>query len=381
MRCCNVPQDFSERNLISHDFSGQNLAESKFVKANLRSANFSNASLINADFTEADLTDADFTNANLSGAIMYGAKLSNTRLFATDLGFPDNIASVYVDELMLANLRGIRLPRIDLPKKSFSKYDLTSADLQHANLMNSDHSFANFSSANLEGIKLCSCNLKNVNFSNANLKNADLSYSDLSGSNFSNANLSGANLTQSKIIDANFDGVDENTIQSILSVSFQPKLSESDLEVSQLLDAIRTVEYSASMKVDLKHIQIFPNKSEIGDVAFFVEAFYGSKRFAKLISGGNFDFYSNDSSAYVLSIRFKKLDTKLSDILMNIIRQTYQKRFHIFPSSSSIGAYWMTDNVNDSFASEILKKILINFVKDFYGSNGNIPIHSEPSNL
>jgi hypothetical protein len=139
-------------------------------------------------------------------------------------------------------------------------------------------------------------------------------------------------------------------------------IGESELKA--LFDEIKKIEFSASMHVDPLLVSLYPNKQMDNMINLSSSAFKGDKRIAKLISGGTLDFYDGDSPAYILSIRHNNTDAKIIDSLLNNIRNSYPKKFTIFPSKISIGAYWVTDNVSDSFATEILKRVITNFVVD-----------------
>ena len=59
---------------------------------------------------------------------------------------------------------------------------------------------------------------------------------------------------------------------------------------------------------------------------------------------------------------------KLSDILIKIIRLSFPKKFSLYQTDFSIGAYWIKDKVSDQFATDILKKIITAMSKEFYDS-------------
>lgn len=68
----------------------------------------------------------------------------------------------------------------------------------------------------------------------------------------------------------------------------------------------------------------------------------------------------------VSRLRKNNLSMKLSDILMKIIRLSFPKKFIIYQTDFSIGAYWITDNVSDQFATDILKRIITTIAREFY---------------
>ena len=99
-----------------------------------------------------------------------------------------------------------------------------------------------------------------------------------------------------------------------------------------------------------------------GDVHFNMIAFQGEEKFAKMVSGGNFDFYDNDAPAYILNIKFDEINKNLQDTLIGVIRRTFPKKFQIFPSNYSIGAYWINDLITEENASYYLRRIIENYL-------------------
>ena len=99
-----------------------------------------------------------------------------------------------------------------------------------------------------------------------------------------------------------------------------------------------------------------------GNIHFGITAFQGEDKFAKMVSGGNFDFYDNDAPAYILQIKFDGINEKLQETLVNVIRSTFPKKFQIFPSNYSIGAYWINDLITEENASFYLRRIIENYL-------------------
>ena len=99
-----------------------------------------------------------------------------------------------------------------------------------------------------------------------------------------------------------------------------------------------------------------------GNIHFEMVPFKGEDKFAKLISGGNWNFYDNDLPAYILRIKFNEIDEDLQETFINIIRRTFPKKFQIFPTTYSIGAYWVTDLITEETASYYLRRILENYI-------------------
>ena len=83
-----------------------------------------------------------------------------------------------------------------------------------------------------------------------------------------------------------------------------------------------------------------------------------------MISGGNFDFYDNELPAYILQVKFDYLDTKLQDIIITKIRHTFPNKFEIFPSTHSIGAYWVTDTVSEDMGINIIQRLVQNCIRE-----------------
>jgi hypothetical protein len=110
------------------------------------------------------------------------------------------------------------------------------------------------------------------------------------------------------------------------------------------------------------------NKSKLfldsisGNIHFNMIAFQGEEKFAKMVSGGNFDFYDNDAPAYILNIKFDEINKNLQDTLVSVIRRTFPKKFQIFPSNYSIGAYWINDLITEENASYYLRRIIENYL-------------------
>ena len=238
--------------------------------------------------------------------------------------------------------------------------------MSNANLINSDHSLAIFENANLEGIKLHSCNLKNTNFTNANLTNCDLSYSDMTGADLTDAKINGANFTNCIMINGILENIDKSKA-NFSGVTFETKiLTEKEEEHVKINEEIKKIKFNASISFNSEKVIMHPNNPNEGEISFYIEPFQGTEHFATLISGGNFDFRDDDSSQYIISIKFKKINPDINKILVNKIRYGFPKKFKIFPSNLSIGAYWMVDSVNEEYASEILQRILTSFVRDYY---------------
>ena len=99
-----------------------------------------------------------------------------------------------------------------------------------------------------------------------------------------------------------------------------------------------------------------------GNIHFNMIAFQGEEKFAKMVSGGNFDFYDNDAPAYILNIKFDEINKNLQDTLISVIRRTFPKKFQIFPSNYSIGAYWINDLITEENASYYLRRIIENYL-------------------
>jgi len=368
----NSKLDHSNENLSFQSFEGVDLTDTNYKNTNLKNTNFTNTNLTNCDFTGANLTNANFTGANLTNAKLYNANLIET-IFAdaklwTKLDNGRSTIHVDIDELFKSNLKKINLPDIELINFNLIGKNLNGANLSNAKLINSDHSSAIFENANLEGIKLHSCTLKNTNFTNANLTNSDLSYSDMTGADLTDAKINGANFTNCIMINAILENIDKNKA-NFYGVTFETKiLTEKEEEHGKIIDEIKKIKFNASISFNSEKVVIHPNNPNEGEISFYVEPFQGNERFAKLISGGNFDFIDNDSSQYIIHIKFKKINPTINQILVNKIRQGFPRKFKVFPSNLSIGAYWIVDSVNEEFASEILQRILTSFVRDYYTS-------------
>jgi len=366
----NSKLNHSSENLSFQSFEGADLTGTHYKYTNLKNTNFTNANLTNCDFTGANLTETDFTGANLTNAELHNANLTGT-IFAgaklwTKLDNGSSTIRVSIDELFKSNLKGINLPDIELINFNLTGKNFTSANLSNANLINSDHSLAIFENANLEGIKLHSCNLKNINFTNANLTNCDLSYSDMTGVDLTDAKINGANFTNCIMINAILENIDKSKA-NFSGVTFETKiLTEKEEEHVTINEEIKKIKFNASISFNSKKVIMHPNNPNEGEISFYIEPFQGTDHFATLISGGNFDFRDDDSSQYIISIKFKKINPGINKILVNKIRQGFPKKFKIFPSNLSIGAYWMVDSVNEEYASEILQRILTSFVRDYY---------------
>ena len=366
----NSKLNHSSENLSFQSFEGADLTGTHYKYTNLKNTNFTNANLTNCDFTGANLTETDFTGADLTNAELHNANLTGT-IFAgaklwTKLDNGSSTIRVGIDELFKSNLKGIDLPNIELINFNLTGKNFTGANLSNANMINSDHSLAIFENANLEGIKLHSCNLKNTNFTNANLTNCDLSYSDMTGVDLTDAKINGANFTNCIMIDAILENIDKSKA-NFSGVTFETKiLTEKEEEHVKIIEEIKKIKFNTSISFNSKKVIIHPNNPNEGEISFYIEPFQGTDHFATLISGGNFDFRDDDSSQYIISIKFKKSNPEINDILVNKIRQGYPRKFKIFPSTLSIGAYWMVDSVSEEFASEILQRILTSFVRDYY---------------
>jgi len=368
----NSKSEYLNENLSFQSFEGQDLTDTDYKNAKLNNTNFTNANLTNCDFTDANLTETDFTGADLTNAKLYNANLTGT-IFAgaklwTKLDNGSSTINVGINELLKSNLKKINLPDIQLIDFDLTGKNFTNANLSNAKLINSDHSSAIFENANLEGIKLHSCTLNNTNFINANLTNADLSYSDMTGADLTDAKINGANFTNCIMINTILENIDKNKA-NFSGVRFEKKiLTEKEDEHRKIIEEIKTIKFNASISFNSEKVIIHPNNPNEGEISFYVEPFQGTERFAKLISGGNFDFIDNDSSQYIIHIKFKKINPTINQILVNKIRQGFPRKFKVFPSNLSIGAYWMVDSVNEEFASEILQRILTSFVRDYFTS-------------
>jgi hypothetical protein len=99
-----------------------------------------------------------------------------------------------------------------------------------------------------------------------------------------------------------------------------------------------------------------------GNIHLEMLAFMGEEKFAKMVSGGNFDFYDNDSPAYILRIKFDEIDSDFQEKFISIIRRTFPRKFQIFPTNYSIGAYWINDLITEENASYYLRRILENYI-------------------
>ena len=102
--------------------------------------------------------------------------------------------------------------------------------------------------------------------------------------------------------------------------------------------------------------------AKIKSFSFEMIPFQGGNRFAKLISGGTIDFYDSDSSAYILNVKLPDDHSEQEvDKLITAIRHSHYFKPSIFPSQKSIGAYWVTDQIDTETAKILLKKILISW--------------------
>ena len=99
-----------------------------------------------------------------------------------------------------------------------------------------------------------------------------------------------------------------------------------------------------------------------GNIHLEMIPFMGEEKFAKMVSGGNFDFYDNDSPAYILRIKFDEIDKDLQEKFIGIIRRTFPRKFQIFPTNYSIGAYWINDLITEENASYYLRRIIKNYI-------------------
>jgi hypothetical protein len=52
------------------------------------------------------------------------------------------------------------------------------------------------------------------------------------------------------------------------------------------------------------------------------------------------------------------------DRIVTKIRHSFPHKFQIFPSVHSIGAYWLTDDVSEEFATTIIQRIIQNCTKE-----------------
>lgn len=234
--------------------------------------------------------------------------------------------------------------------------------------LNENLSFQSFEGQDLTDTDYKNAKLNNTNFTNANLTNCDLSYSDMTGADLTDAKINGANFTNCIMINTILENIDKNKA-NFSGVRFEKKiLTEKEDEHRKIIEEIKTIKFNASISFNSEKVIIHPNNPNEGEISFYVEPFQGTERFAKLISGGNFDFIDNDSSQYIIHIKFKKINPTINQILVNKIRQGFPRKFKVFPSNLSIGAYWMVDSVNEEFASEILQRILTSFVRDYFTS-------------
>jgi tetratricopeptide (TPR) repeat protein len=96
-------------------------------------------------------------------------------------------------------------------------------------------------------------------------------------------------------------------------------------------------------------------------IEFQMIPFKGQEKFAKLISGGNFDFYDSDSPAYILNVKLNDCSEELKKKLIQKIRNSYHIKPSCFPTEKSIGAYWQTDLIEEETAKMLLKRIITNF--------------------
>ena len=124
---------------------------------------------------------------------------------------------------------------------------------------------------------------------------------------------------------------------------------------------IEYVELIASVDSTHEKPKLFLN-SISGNVHFRMIPFKGEEKFAKMISGGNFDFYDNDAPAYILQIKFDGWEPELQEKFVQIIRRTFPKKFQIFPTNYSIGAYWINDRITEDNAAYYLRRILENYI-------------------
>ncbi len=91
----------------------------------------------------------------------------------------------------------------------------------------------------------------------------------------------------------------------------------------------------------------------------FVES--GEKhKFAKLISGGNMEFWDHDVGGYNLQIHFSKPEEFLKAVMMKHIRHSLSK-VQILDSEYSISAILVRQDADYADASNILKKIVKSF--------------------
>ena len=140
------------------------------------------------------------------------------------------------------------------------------------------------------------------------------------------------------------------------------------------IDGFNENDQNKSGKYKIEYVKLIAsidskqNKSKLfldsisGDVHFNMIAFQGEEKFAKMVSGGNFDFYDNDAPAYILNIKFDEINKNLQDTLVSVIRRTFPKKFQIFPSNYSIGAYWINDLITEENASYYLRRIIENYL-------------------
>jgi hypothetical protein len=138
--------------------------------------------LSGAELPRINLSHVDLNAANLTGAHLEGAVLEGTNLFLANLHG--------------AVLHGVNLIRANLVFANLSQSDLTKATLHGADL----------TASHLIKAKLCWAGTTGADLSRANLNNSDLSGADLSEANLTETDLREANLEDTVLIKANLNG-------------------------------------------------------------------------------------------------------------------------------------------------------------------------------
>jgi len=156
----------------------------------------------------ANLRRLRLSRVNLKSAYLLGAHLEDADLFEADLRGAD---------MLEAHLDGANLVGADLEGASLWWAQASDADLFRAQLQKAQLLYANMRGAQLSEARLEGADLRSAQFQRANLLDAKLDRSSVSYVDFQNADLRGASFEYANIVGADFRGARVNRHSTVLA--------------------------------------------------------------------------------------------------------------------------------------------------------------------
>lgn len=106
----------------------------------------------------------------------------------------------------------------------------------------------------------------------------------------------------------------------------------------------------------------------------FVELDNGGRKFAKLISQGNYDFWDHDPGGIMLKAHFRYSQEETLDLTTKALRLT--RKFHILPGNYTISCFQQRLSPTEQDVEDLLR-VACEKIKEKLSILGNVTLQSE----